>query len=339
MTNRIISHDTLYSLCNHLAEAVIAIDEDRRVCLFNLAAESVFNLSADEVLETPLEDHAELRPLTALADWAITSDEVARQEFTLDSGQQRWVQMFVVSGNSHGAGKVKLATRKETTGQSADPMREIVHDLKVRIASAKSFIDLIEAAGDVNEKQQFFAQRAHRSLISMLSQVHEILDMAWLDSGGTLELVATDLNELARRAVMHLEGFAQNSGVDITFKLPPDGCPITGDERRLSSAISNLVSNAIKYSPDGGPVKITIRQKKRWVTLTVQDKGLGIPEDDLPSIFEPYFRVHTPATRRIEGSGLGLSIFKAIVEKHGGEVSVKSVEGKGSTFGFTLPVP
>lgn len=339
MTNRIVSHDTLYSLCNRLAEAVIAIDRDRRVCLFNLAAESTFDLSADEVLETPLEDHAELRPLTELADWAITSDEVARQEFTLDSGQQRWVQMFVVSDNSHSAGLVKLAARKETTGQSADPMREIVHDLKVRIASAKGFIDLIEAAGEINEQQHKFAQRAHRSLISMLSQVHEILDMSWLDSGGTLELVPTDLNELARRAVMHLEGYAQISGVEITFKLPPDGCPINGDERRLSSAISNLVSNAIKYSPDGGPVKISIRRKKRSVTLTVQDKGLGIPEDALPHIFQRFYRVRTPATRRIEGSGLGLAIVKAIVEKHGGEVFVRSVEGKGSTFGFTLPLP
>ncbi|MBN1563266.1 MAG: HAMP domain-containing histidine kinase [Anaerolineae bacterium] len=339
MTNRIIDHDTLANLCNNLFEAVIAIDQERRICLFNHAAEATFNLPMAEVLGTQLTDHPVLQSLVPLADWVIATDEFARQEFTLESGARRWVQMFVASENVHGQGKVKLAARKDSTNQAADPMREIVHDLKVRIASAKSFIDLVEASGDLNASQQKFAQRAHLSLVSMLSQVHEILDMTWLDSGGKLERVQTDLNDLIQRAVMHQEGYAVYANIDITLDLPPDGCVLQGDERRLSSAIGNLVSNAIKYSPDGGPVIVRLVRENRAITLSVQDHGLGIAAEFLPNIFQRFYRVRTPQTRRIEGSGLGLAIVKAIVEKHGGTVFVQSVEGAGSTFGFTLPAP
>ena len=339
MTNRIMSHETLSELCNYVYEAVIAIDQDRRICLFNSVAESIFDLGADDVLGTYLNDHPVLKPLVPLADWIITRDEIAQQEFTLDSGRRQAVKMFVASENSHGEGKLRLTAPKDASIQSRDPMREIVHDLKVRIASAKGFIDLVEAAGELSDKQQTFAQRAHLSLISMLSQVHEILDMTWLNSGGKLELVATDFNNLVKNAVMHLEGYATHHGNKITLDLPPEGCPIQGDERRLGSAISNLVGNAIKYSPEGGPVVVRLVCEKQSVIFSVQDNGLGIAEDFLPELFKQGSRVRTSKTSRIEGSGLGLAIVKAIVELHGGTVFVESVEGEGSTFGFTLPSP
>ncbi len=339
MTNRIIAHGTLSHLCNHLTDAVIAIDQERRICLFNSAAESVFDLREEEVLGRRLSDYPVLQSLMSLADWVSTSEEIARQEFTLDSGGRRWVQMFVTPESPYGVSKPNLAARKEASIQSGDPMREIVHDLKVRIASAKGFIDLVEAAGELSDKQQKFTQRAHLSLMSMLSQVHEILDMSWLDGGGRLDRSDTDLCELVRHAVAHLEGYAAFSGVKISLDLPPDGCPAHGDERRLGSAIGNLVSNAIKYSPEGGPVLVGLECAKRSVTFSVQDHGLGIAEEYLPNIFQRFYRVRTPKTRRIEGSGLGLAIVKAIIEKHGGTVFVRSVDGEGSTFGFTLPTP
>lgn len=339
MINRIISHEAMTQLCDLMDKAVIGLNQEKRICVFNAAAERAFGLAASEVLNTRVNEHAALHSLIALADWVLTTGEIAQQEFTFASGQTRWVRLVPMPESTYGAGTLKLAARKETTGESVDPMREIVHDLKVRIASAKGFIDLLEAAGEINEHQQKFARRAHLSLMSMLSQVHEILDMSWLDAGGTLNRVPTNLNELVERAVMHLEGYARNSDIDLTLDLPPEGCQIHGDERRLGSAISNLVSNAIKYSPNGGPVTITVKNQAHTAKLMVQDRGLGIPADYLPHIFQRFYRVRTRETQRIEGSGLGLAIVKAIVEKHGGEVFAESEAGKGSTFGFTLPAP
>jgi signal transduction histidine kinase len=113
---------------------------------------------------------------------------------------------------------------------------------------------------------------------------------------------------------------------------------IQGDERRLQSAISNLVSNAIKYSPNGGPVYVTVVPNEKTVTLRVEDHGIGIAPEHLSYLFQRFYRVHTPETSRIEGTGLGLAIVKAIVEKHGGEVFVQSAPGEGSVFGFRLPL-
>jgi signal transduction histidine kinase len=222
---------------------------------------------------------------------------------------------------------------------SADPVREIVHDFQARISAIKNNIDLIEAAGEITDKQKTFAQRAHLILSSMLIQVYEILDMSWLEMSGQLNRQPTDLNEIARRAVMHLEDYAQRSEVDITLDLMDGGCFVEGDERRLGSAVGNLVSNAIKYSPNGGPVRVAVRVEDDQAIVRVEDQGIGIPAEHLATLFQWFVRIRTPETRRISGTGLGLAIVKAVVEKHGGNVFAESVYGEGSLFGFSLPLP
>lgn len=339
MNNKLISHEALTTLCDLVDKAIIGLNQEKQITIFNAAAERMFGLATPEVLHTALTDHTALQSLIALGDWVLTTGESAQQEITFANGRTRWVEIVPVLDSNSGGGTFKLAARKETIRDAADPVREIVHDLKVRIASAKGFIDLIEAAGELNAQQQKFAQRAQLSLVSMLSQVHEVLDMAWLDSGGTLERVTTNLNELVERAVMHLEGYAYNANVEIMLDLPPEGCFISGDERRLGSAISNLIGNAIKYSPNGGPVAVSVEVQPHAVTLRVRDHGVGIPAEHIPHLFKRFYRVRTRETQRIEGSGLGLAITKAIIEKHGGEVMVESEVGQGSMFGFTLPTP
>ena len=172
----------------------------------------------------------------------------------------------------------------------------------------------------------------------MLSQVHEILDMSWLETGGELTLCQTDLNRLVRHVASLLEGYARNSGVEFILDLPPEGCTVEGDERRLQSAIGNLIGNAIKYSPNGGPVHISVETDTTSAIFRVADHGVGIPAEHIPRLFQRFYRVRVPETRRIEGSGLGLAIVKAIVEKHKGEIFVQSEPGEGSVFGFTLPL-
>jgi two-component system phosphate regulon sensor histidine kinase PhoR len=134
-----------------------------------------------------------------------------------------------------------------------------------------------------------------------------------------------------------LEAYAQNQGVDLRLHLAADSCPYQGDERRLESAIYNLIGNAIKYSPDGGPVDVFVESHDGNITIQVKDQGIGIQPEHLEDIFENFFRVRTPETQQIEGSGLGLPIVKTVVAKHGGEVMVTSTPGEGSTFGFSLP--
>ena len=338
MTERIIQHNALAVLARTVFDAVIAVDRDMRICLMNPAAEAAYGLDEEAVLGTRLDEHVPFQSLVALAQWAIASGETAREQAMLPTGENRWVHLLIVPEANPKAPRLPLGMRTGDT-EAVDPMREIVHDLKVRIASAKGFLDLVEASGDLITKQQTFIQRAHLSLTSMLSQVNEILDMSWLEAGGALDLCHTDLNKLALRAVKELEGYAQHSGVEIVLDLPPEGCTVNGDERRLASAIGNLVGNAIKYSPQGGPVRVVITASNQTATFRVEDHGIGIPAEHLPRLYQRFYRVRTPETRRIEGSGLGLAIVKEIIVKHGGQVFVDSVPAQGSTFGFTLPLP
>jgi two-component system phosphate regulon sensor histidine kinase PhoR len=338
MTERIIQHNTLTVLARTVFDAVIAVDREMQICLMNSAAEAAYGLNEEDVLGTRLDEHDAFQSLVALAQWAITSGETAREQTLLPSGETRWVHVLITPEATPAAPRLALGMR-DSASAAVDPMREIVHDLKVRIAAIKGFLDLVEASGELMGSQQKFMQRAHLSLTSMLSQVNEILDMSWLEAGGTLDLCLTDLNKLVQRAVKELEGFAQHAGVEITLDLPPEGCTVSGDERRLASAIGNLVGNAIKYSPKGGPVRVSITTKNQTAIFRVEDHGIGIPAEHLPRLYQRFYRVRTPETRRIEGSGLGLAIVKEIIEKHDGQVFVESVPAQGSTFGFTLPLP
>jgi two-component system phosphate regulon sensor histidine kinase PhoR len=339
MTERIIQHNALAALVRGMRDAVIVIDRDRNIRLANPTVEDLFGLTASEIVGTRLDDYPVFQSLVTLAQWAIFSGEPAREQIALSSGKTVWIHLLVAPDFEAGVPRLSLGIPHPNDGEPVDPMREIVHDLKVRIASAKGFIDLVGASGDLNDKQRGFAQRALLSLESMLSQVHEILDMTWLDAGGALNLVETDLARLVRHAVSHLEGYAHHSNVEMVLDLPPDGCLIEGDERRLESAISNLVGNAIKYSPNGGPVRVSVETEDNAAVFRVVDSGVGIPAEHIPRLFQRFYRVRTADTRRIEGSGLGLAIVKEIVEKHGGQVFVLSAPGQGSVFGFSLPLP
>jgi signal transduction histidine kinase len=131
---------------------------------------------------------------------------------------------------------------------------------------------------------------------------------------------------------------AESAGIRITVSSPADLPPISGDARRLGQVLDNLLGNAIKFSPAGGEVNVTIVQHATRVTVSISDQGIGISATDLPRIWERFYQAEASATRRFAGSGLGLAIVKRIVEAHSGDVGVISSPGQGSTFSFTLPI-
>jgi signal transduction histidine kinase len=132
--------------------------------------------------------------------------------------------------------------------------------------------------------------------------------------------------------------FAASENHTIVVDCPPDLPPTKGDEKQLSRVFRNLVSNAIKYSPDGGTVSVGARQDGEELVVWVKDEGMGIPPESLEKVFEKFYRVGTPAHRKVPGTGLGLALVRETVEAHGGRVWVESEPGKGSTFYVSLPV-
>jgi signal transduction histidine kinase len=145
------------------------------------------------------------------------------------------------------------------------------------------------------------------------------------------------LGEVIQRVVDLMRVEAENKKIDLQFSAPSKTSLILADRNSMEGIFTNLISNAIKYTPEGGKVWVTLSEEDAFVKATVSDTGIGIKKADLPRIFDKFYRVKTTETRLVVGTGLGLSIVKSIVDAHLGSISVESEEGGGTTFTVSFP--
>jgi PAS domain S-box-containing protein len=215
----------------------------------------------------------------------------------------------------------------------------VSHELKTPVALIKGY------AGTLNrEDASWEPQVVHDSLKVIeeeADRLTELIENLLATSKLRAERMQLDLGEvkLNQLAGSVVERFQTQTAAH-TFKVsfPPDFPVIQGDEVRLRQVLDNLVSNAIKYSPQGGTITIGGEVDNGYVTISVRDEGIGIPETEQEHIFERFYRVDGPMSRKTKGTGLGLYLAKAVIEAHGGNIRVKSKPGAGSTFYFTIPL-
>ena len=167
--------------------------------------------------------------------------------------------------------------------------------------------------------------------------IEDILSLEHLHSSD-MELASLALNKLVRELVSRHEPDFDGKHQQIEIDIPQDDLFVIGDYRTLGQAISNLLSNANKYTQEEGTISVRLQPTDDDVLLSIQDSGLGIPADAQAKIFTEFYRVRTRSTANIPGTGLGLSLVKEVVEKHNGKVWFESVEGEGSTFFVSLPL-
>ena len=174
----------------------------------------------------------------------------------------------------------------------------------------------------------------------LVQMVNELMDLSRIESGGGLGLVEElDLGQLARTSTERLRLFADRQGVTLRVDVEPGLPAVRGDETRLGQVFVNLLHNAVKFSPNGGEVLVTVQDGEREVVAAVQDHGIGIPRAAQPRIFERFYKVDRARVRGGPGgTGLGLAIARHVVEQHGGRIWLESTEGVGSTFAFALPL-
>ncbi len=215
------------------------------------------------------------------------------------------------------------------------------HDLKNPLGVIQGYAHLLEDAVSVpSEHARLYTEALagiEHSVEKMKTLVTDILDLAQVQASPDLELVWTPVAEFVTQALTGFAMLAQQKGVTLSVTLPPDDAHWIIDSPRMARVVDNLVSNAIKYTPAGGRVEVTVEITQHHIILRVEDTGLGIPAEDLPRLFEAFFRVSAPAHRDIKGTGLGLSVVKTIIEQHQGKIAVESELGVGSVFSVFLP--
>ncbi len=228
---------------------------------------------------------------------------------------------------------------KEKDKVKDEYVSRVTHDIKGHLAAIQSCLEVVinRTLGPLNERQSEFVGRAQyrtRTLATFVRTLLRLTHMRLIDKFETEEF---SLTEVIADAVSSAEARAQSKSITLTTTIGPSVDKIVANKFSIEEMIVNLLLNAVKYTPDKGAVEIRAVDKGDCVQIEVEDTGIGIPADELPLVFDEFFRGAKAKKTERDGTGLGLSIAKQIVERHNGRIWVESTQGKGSTFKLTLP--
>lgn len=218
----------------------------------------------------------------------------------------------------------------------------VTHELKTPLTSIVGYIDQMLAhrdkVGQLNERQERYLERVKTNSRRLQNLIDDLLDISRIEAGGlNLNLVELEVQPAVEEVLRSVHNLISEKMMLVLLNLPPGLGRVKADNLRFSQVITNLVSNACKYSPQESTVTITAKANNGMIRVDVSDTGIGISEVDQLQLFTKFFRSNNFSTRQESGSGLGLFISKHLVEAQGGQMWVQSEEGKGSTFSFTLP--
>jgi PAS domain S-box-containing protein len=215
------------------------------------------------------------------------------------------------------------------------------HQLRTPASGVKAFLSLLldGYAGSITRKQRDFIHKAHDANNRQLDIIDNLLNLAALESGNiTLKRVPIDLNALVRKCLPNHVPAIKARHQKLKVSYAESACTVQGDPTYLQMIIDNLVSNAIKYTPEKGDISISISAKKSAGYVVVSDTGIGISADDMKDLFKKFSRLRDPASSTVGGSGLGLYLARHLAELHGGSITVRSHHGQGAAFRIRLPL-
>ena len=327
-----------------IRDAVVAIGPRGEVQLYNRAAEELLGLRP-EALGRPVEEALGSSPLAHLLREAAAGKGL-NEELVL-AGEGRRVAEVSTSPIRSGTGRCEGAVavvRDVTELRRTERMRRelianVSHELRTPLTSIKGFAETLLAGALHDEKHaRKFLEIIELEANRLMKLVDDLLDLSRLETKGvTFELRPVDLDGICRGVVERILPRAEEAGIRLSY-LGEGPLFVVADSDRVEQVLTNLVDNALKFTPEGGEIRVQARREGTEAVVSVQDTGQGIPPDDLPHIFERFYRADRSRTRGEGGSGLGLAIAKHLVEMQGGRIWATSRLGEGSTFCFSLPV-
>jgi len=348
--NLAMEQSRLLTVVNCMGDGVLVTNREAEVVLCNSALKQLLSLGNPLPQPGPLQHYLDdeifrqtIQSLLAGAEQEpgkYISQELCRQRLHL-----RYLSAPFFGPDQQVLGTVTVF-HDVTTFKELDEMKNefvgmVSHELRSPLAAIKQqhAVILDGLAGGLTEKQRELLSRAQAKIQGLLDLINDLLDVAKMEAGhGHLEQVPLALEEVLADLVELLRAAAAEQGVTLRLELPPDLPLIRADRRSMEEVFTNLVSNAINYSPDGGDVSITALSHGDYVEIRVSDHGVGIEPGESAKIFDKFYRVKHPKTRQVIGTGLGLSLVKGLIQAHRGSVEVESILGVGSTFRVLLPI-
>ncbi|MFZ4515378.1 MAG: sensor histidine kinase [Acidimicrobiia bacterium] len=229
-----------------------------------------------------------------------------------------------------------ISTMRRVDQVRRDFVANVSHELKTPIGALTVLAETMLVM-DAPEVQHRLADRMVREAERLAQLVEDLLSLSIIEAESTPERQLINIPTLVGDAVDAITAVAEQRDISLALGQSPHGVWVQGNARQLSSALTNLLDNAIKYSDAGAGVQVEMQVEGEYVTIAVIDQGIGIPAQDLERVFERFYRVDRARSRATGGTGLGLSIVRHVMQAHGGDVQVASVEGAGSRFTLRLP--
>ncbi|MGB8954977.1 MAG: ATP-binding protein [Tumebacillaceae bacterium] len=336
----------LEGILTYLVSGVLVVDRSGRITLVNHAMEEMMGVEAADLLQKWHWEAGHNFGLSSMIDEAILVGTGQKREVTLHTPKERTVEAYispVVSNGGRIAGAVVLlhdvSDWRRLERMRSEFVANVSHELRTPITAVKGFSEtLLDGAMNDPELTKQFLQIIHDESERLKRLVNDLLELSKIESGHVVfKHVQTDLVQLIERTVAKYRHEAESAGLALRTELPGRPVGFEGDADRVAQVLINLVGNAIAYTPAGGEVAVSVEETEEHAVMIVRDTGIGIPQEDLPRLFERFYRVDKARARRSGGTGLGLAIVKHIVEGHGGKVTVESTVGDGSTFRVYLP--
>lgn len=336
----------LYSVLHHMNDGVLLTDARGRLTIINQAASNYLKVNEYDALGQPVFDVLDMPQYQNIRDLIKN-----KKPFTIDLGDRIIeVRISMIKDPSGMINALILILHDVTIQLKTEDERKafvsnVSHELRTPLTTVTSYIEaLIDGAKDSPETLNAFLSVIQTETERMSRMVSDLLELSRLDQGTmSVKTELVNLNALLNFVLNRFDMIIKtnnehkiNKSLKIVRHIPKEELWIDVDHDKVIQVLDNLLNNAVKYSPDGGTITVSLEKVKKRARITISDQGLGIPKKDQSQVFNRFFRVDKSRSRALGGTGLGLAISKEVIETFGGKIWVESVEGHGSTFRLEL---
>jgi two-component system, OmpR family, phosphate regulon sensor histidine kinase PhoR len=341
-------------MVNTLCNGVLTTDHQKNIALANPAFLKIIGCKKSRILGRPVSELIENQTILKMIDQAIDQSEGTLTEITNEitiPGTEREDDTIIGARCipfrdrlDRNLGTVTvlndITALKRIDQLKSDFVSMVAHEIKSPLNSVLMQLNVIldGLAGDLTDQQTEILSRTQDKIKSLTNLSSELLDLSKIESGLiNQERQKINILDIMAEQVAFYADTASAKSIALEMETGSEPIDIMGNSQNIEEIFSNLISNAIRYTPEGGTIQVSTQDINDWAVVKVTDTGFGISEDELENIFNKFYRVKTEETRFINGTGLGLAIVKSIVKSHHGSIKVESTPGKGTRFSISLP--